>query len=59
MTLTGNNVLVDLLIAVLIYFLGQAVIDTFITDAPANRIFKIVLLIICVLIAIGGSLFIH
>lgn len=49
---TGNtgNIIVDLLIAVLVYFLFNIVIDTFVKDASANQIFKIILLIICLAI---------
>lgn len=59
MNLSINGVVIDLLIAVLLYYFGSVVIDAFVKDARANEIFKVVLLIVCIIIALGGTLFIH
>jgi CDP-diglyceride synthetase len=59
MNLSVNGSIGSFLLAVLVYFLFGAVIDTLVTDAPANKLFKIILLVVCVLIALGGGLFFH
>jgi hypothetical protein len=59
MNLSINGTIGGFLLAVLVYFLFNAVIDTLITDANAAKLFKIILLIICIFIALGGSFFIH
>lgn len=48
--------LIDLVIAVLVYFLFNAVIDTFVNDPNANKMFKLILLIACVIFALFGTL---
>lgn len=53
--MVANTFLVDLLIAVLVYFLFHAVIMTFIKDPKAQEIFNIVLLIVCVCFALFGT----
>jgi CDP-diglyceride synthetase len=57
MSLQINGSIGSFLLAVLVYFLFGAVIDTLVTDQPAQKIFKIILLVICVVIALAGSLF--
>ena len=47
------------LFAVLVYFLFALVVDAFVKDPRSNEIFKVILVIICILIALGGGLFIH
>jgi len=50
MTFTTGSIVVDLLIAVLVYFLFNIVINTFVEDPHANQIFKIILLFVCLAI---------
>jgi hypothetical protein len=50
-----NPFLVDLAIAVLAYFLFGALIDMAVKDPKAHEIFKILLLIACVLFALFGT----
>lgn len=50
MVLDFNNIVVRLLVSVLVYFLFNIVIDTFVTDPQANKIFKVILLLICLAI---------
>lgn len=57
MVLDGSNIVVRLLVAVLVYFLFNIVIDTFVADANANKIFKIILLIIALAIVFVGGFF--
>lgn len=57
MNLSINGTVGSFLLAVLVYWLFSVVIDTFISDPNANKLFKMVLLIICLVIALGGSLF--
>ena len=59
MNISINGTVGSFLLAVLVYWLFSIVIDTFITDANANKMFKIILLIVVLVIALGGSLFIH
>ncbi len=59
MNISINGTVGSFLLAVLVYWLFSIVIDTFITDANANKMFKIILLIVALVIALGGSLFIH
>lgn len=59
MNLTVNGTIGSFLLAVLVYWLFALVIDTLIADPNAIKLFKIVLLIICLVIALGGSLLIH
>lgn len=51
----NNSFLINLIIAVLVYFLFHAVIDTFVKDSKANEIFNIILLVLCVIYALFGS----
>ncbi len=55
MVLDANSIVVRLLVAVLVYFLFNIVIDTAIKDANANQLFKILLLIICLAIVFVGG----
>jgi len=59
MILDAQSIVVRLLVAVLIYFLFNVVIDTAIKDANANQMFKIVLLIVCLAIVFVGGFFIR
>lgn len=47
--------LIDLAIAVLVYFLFGALIDLAIKDPKAHELFRVILLIACVLFALFGS----
>lgn len=58
MTLSANGTIASFLLAVLVYFLFNAVIDALIPTVEAKKLFSIILLIICVVIALGGGLFI-
>jgi|GEM_PF-3177875 len=55
----GNSIIDSFLLAVLVYFLFKIVIDALIKDPKAHEIFHVILIIVCVLIALGGTLFIH
>jgi len=58
MDLSFSNIVVRLLVAVLVYFLFNEVISVFISDAQAARIFRIVLLIVCLAIVfVAGFIF--
>lgn len=46
--------LIRLLVAVLVYFLGQKVIETLVSSPDAARIFSIILLLVCVFYALFG-----
>ncbi len=57
-SLTLNGSLASFLLAVLVYFLFGAAIDAFVTRPESQKIFHFVLLIICLVIALGGGFFI-
>ncbi len=57
--ITVSGTVASFLLAVLVYWLFALVIDAFVKDGRANEIFKIILLIFCVLLALGGTIFIH
>lgn len=57
MNLSINGSIGSFLLAVLVYWLFTIVIDTFVAEPNANKLFKVILLIICLVIALGGSLF--
>lgn len=59
MTLDGTSLVTRLLVAVLLYFLFNVVIDTTIKDAQANQLFKVILLIICLALVFVGGFFIR
>ncbi len=51
----SNSFLIDLLIAVLVYFLFGVVIDTLVKDSKAHDVLRIILLIVCVFYALFGT----
>jgi predicted PurR-regulated permease PerM len=57
MQTTGNSFLIDLLIAVLAYFLFSLVINAFVKDPRAHEIFTVILIIACVIYALFGQFF--
>lgn len=59
MNLSFNGTVGSFLLAVLVYFLFGAVIDALVTRPESNKVFHIILLVVCVLIALGGGLFLH
>lgn len=59
MNISINGTIASFLLAVLVYWLFSTVVATLIKDSKAQETFKIILLIICVVIALGGSLFLH
>lgn len=50
MTLDMSNIVVRLAVAFFIYFFFNILIDTLVKDPKANEIFKVVLLVVCLLI---------
>ncbi len=50
-----NSIILSLLFAVLVWFIGDIVINFFIADPAVNRMFHGILLIIVLIIAIAGS----
>lgn len=59
MNFTVNGTIGSFLLAVLVWFLFDIVINYLVTEPRANRVLHVILLIIVVVIALGGSLFIH
>lgn len=51
----SNNFLFDFALAVLAYFLFSALLDAVVSDAQARQVFKIILIIACVLFALFGT----
>ncbi len=56
-SLTATNA--SFLLADLVLFLFLNVIDIFVADQPTNKILKVILIIICLIIAFTIGLFIH
>lgn len=53
------QIIADFLLATLVYFILNLALTTFVTDAKAQSLFRVVLIIICLVIAFGGTLFFH
>ena len=57
--ITFNGTVASFFLACLIYWLFEKGIDLIASDPAANKIFKIVLFIICVIVAFSAQIFIH
>lgn len=55
MTLSINGSVASFLLAVLVYFLLNVAVETWITEEPARKSFKMLLLVLCLFIAIAGA----
>jgi hypothetical protein len=59
MNLTLNGTVNSFLLADLILFLFLTAIDVFVADQPTNKILKVILVIVCLIIAFAISFFVH
>ncbi len=59
MVLDATNLGLRFIIAVCFYFLLEKLIDVTVKDPSSNQIFKVVLLIVCLLFVFFGSLLIR
>ena len=57
MAISASAFVVQLLIAALVYFLGDVLINLLVTKPDANRVFHVILLIAVILIALFGGVF--
>lgn len=59
MSLTLSGTVTGFLFASLVFYLIGNAIDIFVSDAVTHKLFKVILIIICLVIAFGLQLVIH
>lgn len=50
-----SNIVVRLLVAVLLYFFGEVIINQFVANPDSKKLFTVILLIVCVCIIFFGN----
>lgn len=57
--ITFNGTVASFFLACLVYWLFEKGIDLIVSDPTANKLFKIILFIVSVIIAFSAQIFIH